>query len=370
MGRPHGGESVNSRPRASGDTFPETTLETPRLVLRPYRADDAAEVALACRDELVQRWLPLPDPYTDADALAWCTEIAPGFRASGEGIEWAAVRRADDRLIGSFGLKRTDWRARTCEVGYWVAPWGRGEGLAGEAVTAIAGWLLGERGFERLVLRAAIGNEASQRVAMKVGFTREGVARNAGFTHAGRVDLVVFSLVRSDLGESVADREARRVAAFYRELPAKRVGAGALITDPRGRVLLVRPTYKESWEIPGGMVEPGESPHDAASREVGEELGVDRPIGRLLCVDWVPPRAPKTDGLMFVFDGGTVDRRQERAIALPQGELSEFRFVDPRRLEEHVEPRIARRFRASLDARDRGTTLYLVDGREPGDARG
>ncbi|MEJ7754354.1 MAG: GNAT family N-acetyltransferase, partial [Candidatus Limnocylindrales bacterium] len=81
-------------------TFPDVSIETPRLLLRPYRGEDAPDVALACRDELTQRWLPLPNPYTDADALAWCTEMAPRFRASGEGIEWAATRRADDRLIG------------------------------------------------------------------------------------------------------------------------------------------------------------------------------------------------------------------------------------------------------------------------------
>ena len=180
-------------------TFPEARLETERLLLRPYRAEDAPDVALACQDELTQRWLPLPNPYTDADAITWCTGISHRFRISGEGIEWAAIRRTDQRLIGSFGLKRTDWRGRSSEIGYWVAPWARGEGLAVEAVGRIGRWLLLEQGFERMVLRAATGNTASQRVAEKAGFTREGVARNAGFNNAGRVDLVVFSLTPSDL---------------------------------------------------------------------------------------------------------------------------------------------------------------------------
>lgn len=180
--------------------FPQATLETERLLLRPYRAEDAPDVGIACRDELTQRWLPLPNPYTDAEALAWCNQMAPGFRSSGEGIEWAAIRRSDERLVGSFGLKRTDWRGRSSEIGYWVAPWARGEGFAVEATLAIARWLLVEQRFERMVLRAATGNLASQRVAEKAGFTREGIARNAGFTNDGRVDLVVFSLIRSDLG--------------------------------------------------------------------------------------------------------------------------------------------------------------------------
>lgn len=197
-----GSPAVNSQPRLAGESFPDNTISTHRLELRPYRAEDAPDVAAACRDELTQRWLPLPNPYTDADALAWCTEMAPGFRTSGEGIEWAAVRRADGRLVGSFGLKRTDWRARSSEIGYWVAPWARGDGLAVEAVIAIGRWLLLEQRFERLVLRGATGNIASQRVAEKAGFTREGVARNAGFTNAERVDLVVFSLIPADVDES------------------------------------------------------------------------------------------------------------------------------------------------------------------------
>ena len=91
------------------EAFPKLGLDTPRLVLRPYRTEDAPDVVLACRDEPIRQWLPVPNPYTDADAIAWCTQIAPGFRTSGEGIQWAAVRCGDDRLIGSFGLKRTDW---------------------------------------------------------------------------------------------------------------------------------------------------------------------------------------------------------------------------------------------------------------------
>lgn len=180
--------------------FPEATLETPRLLLRPYRADDAPDVALACSDELTQRWLPLPTPYTEAEGLAWCTEQAPGIRASGDGVQWAAVPRSGGRLVGSFGLTRTDWRARTSEIGYWVAPWARRQGVAVEGVTAVARWLLEEHEFERLELRAAVGNVPSQRVAERAGFLREGLARNAGYVHDGRVDLAVFSLVRSDLG--------------------------------------------------------------------------------------------------------------------------------------------------------------------------
>ena len=67
-----------------------------------------------------------------------------------------------------------------------------------------------------------------------------------------------------------------------------RVAAGALIFDEQGRILLVKPGYKDGWEIPGGYVEPGESPRDACIREIQEELGLSIPIGGHLVVDWAP----------------------------------------------------------------------------------
>jgi RimJ/RimL family protein N-acetyltransferase len=120
-------------------------------------------------------------------------------RESGDGIHFAMADPGSGRLLGSISLKKTDWRALTSEVGYWVSPWAHGRGLAAEATRALAEWLLGKQGFERLELRAATGNTASQRVAVKAGFTREGVLRSAGFVHAGRVDLAVYSKINADL---------------------------------------------------------------------------------------------------------------------------------------------------------------------------
>jgi ADP-ribose pyrophosphatase YjhB (NUDIX family) len=136
-----------------------------------------------------------------------------------------------------------------------------------------------------------------------------------------------------------------------------------LFADDRDRVLLVRPTYKDYWEIPGGLVEEGESPHVAAEREIAEELGMDRRAGRLLCVDWVPAQDPKTDGLMFVFDGGLLHTADVAAIVLPADELSEHRFVESSALSQFVPEHMARRLVAAAAARDRVTTRYLVDGR-------
>lgn len=157
--------------------------------------------------------------------------------------------------------------------------------------------------------------------------------------------------------------ESQRKRDWYRGLPTKRIGAGVLFADDRDRVLLVRPTYKDYWEIPGGLVEEGESPHVAAEREIAEELGMDRRAGRLLCVDWVPAQDPKTDGLMFVFDGGLLHTADVAAIVLPADELSEHRFVESSALSQFVPEHMARRLVAAAAARDRVTTRYLVDGR-------
>jgi RimJ/RimL family protein N-acetyltransferase len=179
--------------------FPETVLHTERLLLRPFAGGDIGDTRASCADPLTQRWLPLPRPCTLQDATARCTTIAHALRASGDGIHFAVVDTHTERLLGTVGLKKTDWRALTSEVGYWVSPWARGRGVAAEATRALGQWLLAAQGFQRLELRAATENTASQKAAVKAGLRREGILRNAGFVHTGRVDLVLFSLVPDDL---------------------------------------------------------------------------------------------------------------------------------------------------------------------------
>ena len=86
----------------------------------------------------------------------------------------------------------------------------------------------------------------------------------------------------------------------------KRVAAKVLLQDEQGRLLLVDPVYKPFWDLPGGMAEANEAPHDAAERELNEEVGIVAEMGELLSVEWVAPHGPWDDLLMFVFDGGTV----------------------------------------------------------------
>jgi ribosomal-protein-alanine N-acetyltransferase len=109
------------------------------------------------------------------------------------------IRHEDDRLVGCLWTKRTDWGAMVCEVSCAISPEARGYGVAAEAVDVLANALILERGFQRVELRIAPGNTASRRVAEKAGFSCEGLLRNAGYVHSGRVDLEVWSFVKADL---------------------------------------------------------------------------------------------------------------------------------------------------------------------------
>lgn len=145
-------------------------------------------------------------------------------------------------------------------------------------------------------------------------------------------------------------------------LPRKRMAAGALFRDAAGRVLLVQPTYKPTWEIPGGIVEAEESPTRACRREVVEELGLDRPVGRVLAVDWVPSRPGRPEGLMLVYDGGVLTETEIAAIRLPADELASHAFVEPDRVPEAAGVLLARRVAACLEAIATGVPVSLEDG--------
>jgi 8-oxo-dGTP pyrophosphatase MutT (NUDIX family) len=143
------------------------------------------------------------------------------------------------------------------------------------------------------------------------------------------------------------------------------MAAGALFVDDAGRVMLVKPTYKNFWDLPGGYVEPGESPADACAREVREELGIDPPIGRLLVADWAPTEKDG-DKVLFIFDGGQLTSEQHSAIRFPDGELSRYEYVPAGELAQYTIERLVRRVTAAVEARSAGLPIYLENGEVPG----
>ncbi|MEU0108339.1 NUDIX hydrolase [Streptomyces sp. NPDC006251] len=143
----------------------------------------------------------------------------------------------------------------------------------------------------------------------------------------------------------------------------KRVAADALIRNQQGLLLLVHPTYKDGWDLPGGMSEENEEPLTTVHRELTEELGLaDINMQGLLCVDWVEPHGPWDDLLAFVFDGGVLSHGQIEQMAPGDDELSEYGFFKVQEALHLLPARQRARADQALRALDDGSTRYLRNG--------
>jgi 8-oxo-dGTP diphosphatase len=144
-----------------------------------------------------------------------------------------------------------------------------------------------------------------------------------------------------------------------------RAAAGVLFTDACGRVLLVQPSYKRHWDLPGGEVELGESPRDAAAREVKEELGIVVVPGRLLVADMVVPTDGRETLAAFVFEG--LLPVGEAGICADGTEILGWdwcRFAEAEdRIRRAGAPVLWSRLQLAIGARDGHTTVYTEGGR-------
>ncbi len=167
-------------------------LRDDSLLLRRWSADDAPVVYAACQDPEIRRWLPtLPRPYTYEDARAFVTD------ARGLGAHQFAIVEAE-RVVGSIGLHLAS--NETGHVGYWCAAEARGRGITTSALRRLCRHALDDLGLARLALTADVDNLASQRVAEKVGFRREGVLRShLRHPDGHRRDSALFSLLPGEL---------------------------------------------------------------------------------------------------------------------------------------------------------------------------
>lgn len=174
-------------------------------------------------------------------------------------------------------------------------------------------------------------------------------------------------MAKSDAPLYEQDPEAWRayLAEGNAKQPRKRVSADVVIRNAAGDMLLVNPTYKPDWDVPGGMVEANEPPHVAASRELKEELGIEIEVGRLLVIDWVSPHGPWDDLLSLVFDSSQLTAEQISTIQFRDAEISAFEFCDRGQVEKRLRPYVWRRISVALDAQETMQTHYLVDGYQP-----
>jgi RimJ/RimL family protein N-acetyltransferase len=168
------------------------------LLLRVPEARDIDAITAACQDPDIPRFTRIPSPYHRSHAELWVVHAGSGWEAGTEAA-FVIVDPRDDTLLGSVGLMRVDDDRNVAEIGYWVAKEARRRGIATRAVRLVSRWGARDLGISRIELMTRVDNHASQGVATASGFVREGVLRSFATIGCGLTDVVMFSLVATDL---------------------------------------------------------------------------------------------------------------------------------------------------------------------------
>jgi len=179
--------------------FPVPPLAGGAVLLRPWGEADVPGIVLAFSDQVMQRFSWRTAPYTETEARGFFAEQEEA-RLRGEGLSFALVEPLDqDVVLGAVSLSEVRLDQGCAAVGYWLAPGARGRGVATHAVRLLAGWAFAELGLARLELTCGPDNEASQRVAERCGFSREGLLRSHVPFKGARRDSVIYSLLPGEL---------------------------------------------------------------------------------------------------------------------------------------------------------------------------
>jgi RimJ/RimL family protein N-acetyltransferase len=179
--------------------LPEPPLRSDSLALRTWRSTDMPAVVAACQDPAIVRFAAaVPSPYREADAYAWFASQEPARRA-GLRLEMAIVDLKSDDLLGSIALSNVEHAHSRAMVSFWVAPEARGQGAATRALRLLAGWAFDSLRLTRLELFIEPDNTASQRMAERCGFVREGLLRSRWASKGRRRDSIVYGLLTGEL---------------------------------------------------------------------------------------------------------------------------------------------------------------------------
>lgn len=225
-----------------------------------------------------------------------------------------------------------------------------------KAVSLAADDALVGRGARRLEVQIPVWDHLAMRALHGARFRREGRRRSVVRGRDGQwADVYIYGRLAVDqvYGPDGFSGVMNSV------LPTHRVIGHVLFRDENDRVLLVQTTYKQDWELPGGVVEADEPPRVGAEREVFEETGLRVSLGQPLVVDWMPPYLGWDDALEFIFDGGRLDAAAVGRMHPADGEIAALHWVAPGELDAHVTELSARRIRRLLNG---PTGCYTEDG--------
>jgi RimJ/RimL family protein N-acetyltransferase len=180
-------------------SFPVPPLAGEVVRLRPWSEADVPAMVLAFSDPVLRRFSWRTTPYTGTDARDDLARHEQD-RLRGEALHLALVGPRDRNVVlGGVGLSEVRPDQGCAAIGYWLAPAARGRGAATQAVRLLARWAFAELGLARLELTCGPDNEASQRVAERCGFTREGLLRSHVPFKGSRRDSVIYSLLPGEL---------------------------------------------------------------------------------------------------------------------------------------------------------------------------
>ncbi|WP_420175317.1 NUDIX hydrolase [Luteococcus sp. OSA5] len=224
-----------------------------------------------------------------------------------------------------------------------------------KAVSMAADEVIVARQVRRLEVAIPATDQMARRALHLAGFRREGIRRHGWPVGEGEyVDVHLYSRLAGDI---IYGPEGFS-SVMNSVLPTKRLIAHALFRNADGQVLLLQTTYKTDWELPGGVVEPGEPPRIGAEREITEELGITVQLHSPALVDWMPPSLGWSDALEFIYDGGVLDEQSIAALVREEREIRSIHWVEPADVPTHVSPLSARRIQLVLD----GFTGFTEDG--------
>ncbi|WP_238335689.1 NUDIX hydrolase [Serinicoccus kebangsaanensis] len=271
------------------------------------------------------------------------TRVAPEDEVEPAAIRLRAVADGVVALAGLSGLRGRDPETAVSAVAAAVE----------EAFAA---------GRHRVEAEVHADDTQARRVLQRAGLRPEGVSRGRGSTAEGApVDLLRLARLADD---PAPGEPGAFLGMLNATLPKKRVIAQGLVRDDQGRILLCELTYKREWDLPGGVVDPDESPRATLRRELEEEIGADLTVGDLLAVNWLPRYRQWEDALLLVFDLGVHPDITDGA-ELQASEIRAVHWVAPDRVGDHVAPYVARHLTSLVQDGARGVGTLLEDGIPP-----